>query len=160
MIVIQVQVTIWRILWTTANTARISVFLTNSFNLSWSVEFTLFSYNTNISDFQIFLWLFTLLILGLLSDNCFYLFIFNSWSINTPNNMTHQPLAIPHKETGLFGATKIWFWRGAVWFHNSTPFSFHWSLSRTPLSSFEQCSEMWFWAEPKARGKKKKKTSL
>lgn len=114
---------------------NLSVFLMNSFVLGWSVEFTLFSCNTNISDFQTFLWLFTLLILRLLrSDNCFYLFIFNSWSINTPDNMTHQPLATPPKETGLFGAMKIWFWRGAVWFHNFNSLLFS-------LESFKDASE-------------------
>lgn len=54
-------------------------------------------------------------------NNCFYFFIFNPCSINTPGYMTHQPLAIPHKETGLFGATTIWFWGGAVWFHSFPP---------------------------------------
>lgn len=41
-------------------------------------------------------------------------------------------------------------------FTASTPFSFHWSLSRTPPSCFTQCSEAWFCTELKARGKKEK----
>ena len=97
------------------DSARIPVFWMNSLILGWSVEFSLLSHNSDTSDFQTFLWLVSLLILGLSrGDNCFYLFIFNSWSINTPGNMTHQPLAIPHKETELFGAAKIWFWGSAV----------------------------------------------
>lgn len=121
-----IRATTWRILLTSEDSARIPVILMNSFILGWSVKLCLLSHNGSMSDFQTFLWLFSLLILRLLrDDNCFYLFIFNSWSINTPGNMIHQPLSISRKETGLSGATKTWFWRGAVWFHsfNSLLFS-------------------------------------
>lgn len=144
-----------RILWSTENSARIPGFSRNSFILGWSVGFSLLSQNSNICDFQTLLWLHSLLIRWLLrGDNCFYLFIFNSWSINTPGNMTHQPLDIPHKETGLFGPTKIWFWRGAVWFHSLISLLFS-------LESFKDASErLWtmqrgprFCAELRVRGK-------
>lgn len=140
---------------------RLPGFSRNSFILGWSVRFSLLSQNSNICDFQTWLWRRSLLIWWLLrGDNCFYLFIFNSWSINTPGNMTHQPLDIPHKETGLFGPTKIWFWRGAVCFHS--PISLLFSLE-----SFKDASErLWtmqrglrFCAELRVRGKQKKKTS-
>lgn len=126
---------VWRILWSSENSARIPGFCINSFIPGWSVEFSLLSHNSNICDFQTCLWLFSLLILRLLrGDNCFYLLIFNSWSINTPGNMSHQPLGIPHKDIGLFGATKIWFWRGAVWFHSLISLLFS-------LESFKAASE-------------------
>ena len=81
----------------------------NSFIWGWSVVFSLVPHNSSISDSQTFLWLlFSLLILRLLGgDNWFSLLIFNSCSINIPCNVTYQPLAIPHKETRLFGATKL-----------------------------------------------------
>lgn len=123
------------LLWPMENSARTPGFSRNSFILGWSVGFNLLSQNSNICDFQTLLWLHSLLIRRLLrGDNCFYLFIFNSWSINTPSNMTHQPLDIPHKETGLFGPTKIWFWRGAVWFHSLISLLFS-------LESFKDASE-------------------
>lgn len=50
--------------------------------------------------------------------------------------MTHQPLAIPHKETELFGGHKNLVWGVLSGFTASAPFSFHKILSRTPLSGF------------------------
>lgn len=89
-----------------------------------------------------FLWLFSLLILRLSrGDNCFYLFILNSWSINTPGTVTHQPLAVPHKETELFGATKIWFWGGAVWFHSLSSLLF--SQDSFKDASERLCTMQW-----------------
>lgn len=145
----------------TEGSVRIPVFWMNSFILGWSVQASLLSHNSSTSDFQTFLWLFSLLILRLSrGNNCFYLFIFNPCSINTPGNMTHQPLAIPHKETGLFGATTIWFWGVAVWFHSlgSLPFS----LEPFKDDSEWLCTMQWgvVLSELRARGKKKKKTSL
>ena len=114
----------------------------NSFFLGLSVEFSLLSHNSNISDFQVFLSLFSLLILRRSrGDNCFYLFILNSWSINTPGTVTHQPLAVPHKETELFGATKIWFWGGAVWFHSLSSLLF--SQDSFKDASERLCTMQW-----------------
>lgn len=149
-----------RILWSTENSARDPGFSRNSLSWGWSGGFSLLSQNSNFCDFQTLLWLPSPLIRRLLSGvNCFYLFTFNPWAINTPGNMTHQPLDIPHKASGLFGPTEIWFWRGAVWFHSLIPLLFS-------LDSFKDASErLWTmrWprlcAERRARGKQRKKTS-
>ena len=142
----------------TEDPGRSPVLWMNSFILGWSVEFSLLSHNSKSSDLQMFRWLFFLLILRLSrGDNCFYLFISNSWSINTPGNMTHQPLAIPHKETELFGATKIWFWGGAVWFHSLSSILF--SQDSFKDASERLCTMQWgarFCAELRAKGKKAK----
>lgn len=146
----------------TEESVRIPVFWMNSFILGWSVQASLLSLNSSISDFETFLWLVSLLLLKLSrGNNCLYLFIFNPCSINTPGNMTHQPLAIPHKESGLFGATTIWFWGGAVWFHSLSSLLFS-------LESFKDASKWLYtmqWgvvlSELRAREeKKKKKTSF
>lgn len=145
------QATVWRILWTPQRTQPKPVFLDEHFDPRLMFEFS------DTSDFQTFLWLFSLLKILKLKRQQLLLFIFNSWSINTPGNMTHQPLAIPHKETGLFGATKIWFWRGVVWFHSFSSILFFTGVfSRTLLSGFAQCSKARFCVELKARGKTEK----